>query len=111
MIVETDPTHGWPLTGYRCRGCKNAEGNGLTVANCPHYKCPVMRNIDALTPTITATRAAEIVGLSVVAMLRHCKAGRIPGAYPSGAWQIPKEQINKPPMDSYPWPAGNPNCK
>jgi hypothetical protein len=111
MIVETDPIHGWPLTGYRCRGCKNAEGNGLTMSKCPHYKCPIMRNVGSLPPTISTGLAADIVGISRVAMWRHCKKGHIDNVHPTPPFRIPKEEINKPPMDSYPWPAGNPNCK
>ncbi len=96
---EIDLTHGWPKSGYRCNGCLNSYGR-LTVANCTHYRCPVMLNIDKLTPTINATLAAEILGVSKMTVALYCKRGEIPGAYYAGCWQIPKRKINEEPMCS-----------
>lgn len=107
-MIEIDEKNGWPLTGYRCNGCRKSYGKYNTT-NCLSFGCPVKRNVESLTPTITATQAAEIVGTSKAALAMHCKAGNIPGAYFSGCWQIPQGQINKEPMSSMPFPAGNPH--
>lgn len=87
-----DPTHGWPIAGYRCNGCTKARFKSM----CAYGQCPVFVNIEKLNPTLTTREVAEILGVSRVTVNDELKY--VDGVYMAGCWQIPKDALNRPPL-------------